>query len=156
VPVHNDGWKIHGCPVNGPAVDARDRHVAVAWFTASTSDGEAFIAFSDDAGRTFSEPVRVDDEACSGHLDVELLPDGSAAVSWTELADEHAQVKVRRIQRSGSRSPSVRVAQVSNAEYPRLAHGRDELLLAWSAVENGSLRVRTARAAVPAMTSPRR
>jgi hypothetical protein len=86
---------------------------------------------------------------------VDLLPDGSAAVSWTEMADEKAQVKVRRIQPGGNRSPSVRVAQVSNAEYPRLAHGRDELLLAWSAVENGSLRVRTARAAVPAMTSPR-
>jgi hypothetical protein len=155
VAVHTDGWKIHGCPVNGPAVDARGRQVAVAWFTASTSDGEAFVAFSDDAGRTFSGPVRVDDQACSGHVDVELLPDGSAAVSWTEVADEHAQVKVRRIQRNGNRSPSVRVAQVSNAEYPRLAHGRDELLFTWSAIENGSPHVRTARAAVPSITPPR-
>jgi hypothetical protein len=149
VAVHNDGWTIHGCPVNGPAVAASGRHVAVAWFTASTSDGEAFIAFSDDTGRTFSSPVRVDDEACSGHVDVELLPDGSAVVSWTEMADEHAQIKVRRIQPDGSRSASVRIARVSSAEYPRLAHGRGELLFTWSETASGSPHVLTARASLP-------
>ena len=148
--VHNDGWKINGCPVNGPAVDARGRHVAVAWFTASANDGEAFIAFSDDAGRTFSRPIRVDDDACRGHLDVELLADGSAAVSWTESTGGHSQVKVRRVEQSGTRSPAVSIAQVSGAEYPRLAHGRGELLFTWSETENGESQVRTARAALPA------
>jgi hypothetical protein len=149
-PVHADGWTINGCPVNGPAIDARGRHVAVAWFTAGSGDGRALVAFSDDAGRTFAEPVRVDDAACSGHVDVELLSDGSAAVSWTERADERAQVKLRRIQPGGNRSPSVRVAEVSSAEYPRLAHAPGELLLTWSETENGYSHVRVARVALPA------
>src|SRR6185295_414887 len=148
--VHNDGWKITGCPVNGPAVDARGRHVAVTWFTAATNDGEAFIAFSDDAGRTFSPPIRVDDNACRGHLDVELLADGSAAVSWTESTEGRSQVKVRRVEQGGARSPAVDVARVSSAEYPRLAHGAGELLFTWSEVENGYSHVRTARASLPA------
>jgi len=148
--VHADGWKIEGCPVNGPAVDARGRHVAVAWFTASTNDGQAFIAFSDDAGRTFSPPIRVDDNACRGHLDVELLADGSAAVSWTESTEGRSQVKVRRVEQGGARSPAVDVARVSSAEYPRLAHGAGELLFTWSEVENGYSHVRTARASLPA------
>jgi len=147
--VHNDGWKITGCPVNGPAVDARGRHVAVAWFTAGASDGEAFIAFSDDAGRTFSRPLRVDDGACRGHLDVELLADGSAAVSWTESTEGHSQVKVRRVEQNGARSPAASVARVSGTEYPRLAHGQGELLFTWSEIENGHSRVRTARASLP-------
>ena len=150
MPVHADGWTINGCPVNGPAVAARDRHVAVAWFTASAGDGRAFVAFSDDAGRTFGAPVRVDDAACSGHVDVELMSDGSAAVSWTERADEGAQVKMRRIQPGGNRSPSVRVAEVSREEYPRLAHAPGELLVSWSETENGYSHVRLARVAVPA------
>jgi len=150
MPVHADGWTINGCPVNGPAVDARDRHVAVAWFTASAGDGRAFVAFSNDAGRTFGEPVRVDDAASSGHVGVELLSDGSAAVTWTERSDERAAVKVRRIQPNGNRSPSVRVADVSSAEYPRLSHGRGELLFTWSETENGYSHVRMARVAVPA------
>ncbi|HZD05512.1 MAG TPA: hypothetical protein VE173_11350, partial [Longimicrobiales bacterium] len=33
VPVHEDGWHMEACPVNGPAVAARDRDVVVAWFT---------------------------------------------------------------------------------------------------------------------------
>jgi hypothetical protein len=32
-PVHADNWEINACPVNGPAVDARGRSVAVAWYT---------------------------------------------------------------------------------------------------------------------------
>jgi hypothetical protein len=148
--VHNDGWKIEGCPVNGPAVDARDRHVAVAWFTASANDGKAFIAFSDDAGRTFSRPIRVDEQACRGHVDVELLADGSAAVSWTESTEGHSQMKVRRVEQNGARSPAVSVATVSGAEYPRLAHGLGELLFTWSEIENGYSHVRTARASLPA------
>jgi hypothetical protein len=147
--VHNDGWKINGCPVNGPAVDARGRHVAVAWFRASTNDGEAFIAFSDDAGRTFSQPIRVDDATCRGHLDVELLSDGSAAVSWTEATEGHSQVRARRIEQNGTRSPAVSVARVSGAEYPRLTHGAGELLFTWSEIENGYSHVRTARASLP-------
>jgi hypothetical protein len=94
--VHTDGWKINGCPVNGPAVDARGRHVAVAWFTAATKDGEAFIAFSDDAGRTSRNHSRRR-PACRGHLDVELPSDGSAAVSWTEI-----DAKVAPGERDGS------------------------------------------------------
>ena len=32
--VYNDGWKIAACPVNGPAVAANGKRVALAWFTA--------------------------------------------------------------------------------------------------------------------------
>ena len=31
VSVHHDGWQINGCPVNGPALGASGRDVAVAW-----------------------------------------------------------------------------------------------------------------------------
>jgi len=148
--VHRDNFKIEACPINGPAIAASGNDVAVAWFTASAGDGRAFVAFSNDAGRTFGEPVRVDDAASSGHVGVELLSDGSAAVTWTERSDERAAVKVRRIQPNGNRSPSVRVADVSSAEYPRLSHGRGELLFTWSETENGYSHVRMARVAVPA------
>ena len=43
--VGGDGWEIHGCPVNGPAVSARARNVAVAWFSAK-DDPHTFVALS--------------------------------------------------------------------------------------------------------------
>jgi BNR repeat protein len=146
--VHHDGWTINGCPVNGPAVAANARDVAVAWFTASTGDGRAFVAFSHDAGRRFAEPIRVDDDGTRGHVDVELLPDGSAAVSYTDTTGARPQLRVRRIEASGARSPAIIVADVAGSDYPRLAQGRDELLFAWTETGNGVSQVRTARAAL--------
>ena len=129
--VHNDGWKIDGCPINGPAVTAKARDVAVAWFTAATGEGQAFVAFSHDAGRTFDCPIRIDEGSTTGHVDAELLADGSVAVSWTEFVNKQSQVRLRRVEASGSLSPALTVGVTMGMQYPRLAQGRDELLVTW-------------------------
>src|SRR5205085_2706866 len=95
--VHKDGWRIYACPINGPSISARDREIAVAWFTAVNGAGKAYVAFSHDAAKTFGEPIRVDDESTSGKVDVALLPDGGAIVSWIEFANERSQFKVRKV-----------------------------------------------------------
>lgn len=157
VPVHEDGWRIPGCPVNGPAVSASGRRVALAWFTVQEDRGRAFVAFSADAGRTFAPPVRVDDAMAIGRLDVELLDDGGAAVGWVEHAGERSQFRVRRIQPDGTRSASIVVAGLASGRtsgYPRLArHGRD-LLFAWTEAGPAS-RVVTARAQLSESVSSR-
>jgi hypothetical protein len=146
-PVHNDGWRINACPVNGPALSARDRDVVIAWFNARQDQGHVFVAFSRDGGRTFGVPVRIDEAGSLGRVDVELLADGSAAVAWIEFANQRAQLQIRRVTPGGERSTPVSVAGIGATRasgYPRLArHGR-ELLLAWTETENGSSRVRTA------------
>ena len=147
-PVHRDGWKITGCPVNGPAVSARRADVVVAWFTGQTG-GRAFAAFSSDAGRTFGAPIRLDDGVAVGRVQIALLEDGSAAASWIELKDSRSQFRMRRIERSGTRSAAVTVAEGMGTSHPRLALGRGELLLAWVESTRGSTRVRTARTAAP-------
>ena len=143
VQVHNDGWKIDGCPINGPAVTARGRDVAVAWFTAPAGEGQAFVAFSHDAGRTFGNPIRIDEGAATGHVDAELLADGSAAVSFTELVNKQSQVRLRRVDATGSLSPALTIGATMAMQYPRLALGRDELLVTW--IRSEDLRVGTAR-----------
>jgi hypothetical protein len=144
VAVHSDGWKIDGCPVNGPAISARGRDVVVAWFTAANDDGRAFVAFSRDGARTFDPPIRVDDKASLGEVDVELLPDGSSAVTWIEFA-EPSQSKLRRIESTGARSPALTLADMSKGRAPRLGQGKDELLVVWPEVENGAAAIRTVR-----------
>jgi hypothetical protein len=148
VRVHEDGWKINGCPVNGPAVAASGRDVVVAWFTGSTGAGRAFVAFSRDSARTFGAPIRVDDDGTRGHVDVERLPDGSAAVSYTDAAGAQPRFNVRRIDASGARSPAITIADVAGSDYPRLAQGRGELLFAWTETGDAGSQVRTARAAL--------
>jgi hypothetical protein len=55
--VHADGWRIAGCPVNGPAVVADANQVWVAWYTEANGLPELRAARSDDAGDHFGAPV---------------------------------------------------------------------------------------------------
>jgi len=133
--VHQDGWKIDGCPINGPAISARDRSVVVAWFTVIEGQGRSFVAFSRDAGQTFGAPIRVDDAASTGKVDVQLLPSGDAAVSWVEFANQRSQFSVRRIDSEGRRSPIAAIAGVGEdrtSGFPHMALHDDQLLFAWT------------------------
>ena len=145
--VHADGWMIDACPINGPAVAARGRDVAVAWFMAKNDQGRAFVAFSHDAGRTFGAPVRVDDAASLGRLGVQLLDDGSAAVMWIEKSSSRSQLRARIVSPAGTRSAPVTVADTEGSRYPRVMRYRGELLFSWTDTDKGS-QVRTARAAI--------
>ena len=139
-------------PVNGPMLSARGRDVALAWFTARNDEGRAFVAFSQDAGRSFGAPIRLDDAGALGRVDVELTPDGSAIASWIEVAQQRAQFRVRRVEPSGARSPSATVSSLAGTRasgYPRLGLSGDELVFAWTENAQGASQVQTAVARVP-------
>ncbi len=91
--VHQDGWRLDACPINGPAISAQGNNVAVAWFMAKNDQGQAFVAFSHDAGKSFGPPIRVDDGGSLGRLGVAMLEDGSAAVTWIESARPRSQLR---------------------------------------------------------------
>jgi hypothetical protein len=158
VTVHDDGWKTYACPVNGPALSALGRQAAVAWFSAAGDEGHAYVAFSVDAGRTWDTPIRLDDAASIGRVDVELLDDGAAVATWIEFVSGRSELRVRLVTPDGRRSKAQRVAGVGEdaaAGLPRLARRGDELIFAWT--ESGTptaagevpQRVRTAIAKVP-------
>jgi hypothetical protein len=160
--LHADGWTIPACPVNGPALSAQGRDVAAAWFTVANDEGHAFAAFSADSGQTWGEPIRLDDAVSLGHVDIELLDDGSALAMWVEFAGQRGQVRVRRVERSGARSTPVTVAGTGDGRpsgIPRLARTGDEVVLAWTETtgpEAGAetpQQIKTAVARVPRATA---
>jgi hypothetical protein len=146
-----DGWRVAGCPVNGPAIAAAGDEVAVAWFTAPGDSARVMFARSGDGGRSFDAPVRVDEGSPTGRADVAILADGSAAVSWLEEGPgargparagagapggaRSALVRVRRVSRDGSPCAPVTVARSSSARragIPRLVALGDRLVCAWT------------------------
>ena len=135
-PVHADNWKIAACPVNGPNVAARGNRVVVAWFTAANDSPRVKVAFSSNAGETFGAPIRVDGGAPGGRVDVEMLADGSALVSWIErTGGDTAAVRVRRVSPNGASGSPVTIATSSAARasgFPRIALSGDEALFAWT------------------------
>ncbi len=151
VAVHQDAWRINACPVNGPALSARGQAVAIAWFQAKEDKPKAFAAFSSDGGRTFGPPIRLDEEASLGRVDVELLPDGSAVAAHVEYSNQRAQFRIRRVDASGGASlPGTVSGMAANraSGYPRMAQHDGELVFAWTDREGGS-QVRVATARVP-------
>lgn len=150
-PVHDDGWHIEGCPVNGPAVAASGDRVAVAWYTMAGDTARVRVAFSEDGGRTFAAPVRVDDGDPEGRVDVLLLDDGAALVSWVERGESTATVRARTVSADGARSRSTVVASTSAARssgFPRMALSGRRVVFAWTEPGEPS-QVRVAAADLP-------
>ncbi|HEY6404115.1 MAG TPA: sialidase family protein [Blastocatellia bacterium] len=146
-PVFQDGWELQGCPVNGPAVAAAGRRVAVAWFTGADKTSRVKVSFSNDAGETFSQPITVDDGAPAGRVDVLLLNDGGAMVCWLEKLPDGGAVRVRRVSPDGKLAESVTVAPSGTARsagFPQMARAGGELVFAWTGA-----RVLTAKLALP-------
>jgi hypothetical protein len=136
--VARDNWHYPGCPVNGPALSASGDTVAVAWFTAPGNEGRVHAAFSFDGGATWGRPARMDDGKPLGRVDVELLPDGSALVTWLESGREKAEVRARRVRTGGRAERSWRVTESSDARssgFPRTLRIGDEILFAWTSAE---------------------
>lgn len=84
--LHEDGWNITGCPVNGPQADARANLIAVAWFTASPGP-RVLVAVSTDGGSSFGAPRVVSDVDPIGRVDLVVLNSSTLLVSWLERHD---------------------------------------------------------------------
>ena len=147
MPVHEDGWVIGGCPVNGPAMAAAAGRVAVAWFTAPEGEARVNVAFSEDAAASFGPPVRVDLGQPIGRVDVVMLDDGSAIVTWLERTAEGTVILGRRVAANGAAGDPRPLADSDAARasgFPRMARlAPDRLMLAWTDPAGGG-RVRAA------------
>jgi hypothetical protein len=154
VPVHNDGWKIAACPVNGPALAARGDTVAIAWFTGAQDTARVRVAFSVDGGATFAPPVQVDGGAPAGRVGISLDEDGDAVVSWLErVPPEDAEVRVRRVTRSGVLGRPFTVSRTRAARasgFPRIVRQGNALIAAWT-VPGDSARVHVGRLSLAAL-----
>ena len=133
--VYADNWEINGCPVNGPAVAASNRNVAVAWFTGAAGKPTVKVAFSADAGATFGNPIQIDDGETLGRVDLLLLPDNSALVCWLSGTAEGGAIKVRRVRADGTLGPPAVIAKTDisrSSGFPRMALLGDKVHFAWT------------------------
>lgn len=141
-PVFADNWKIEGCPVNGPRVDAQGNHLAVAWFTSSNNQGQVNVVFSTDGGVNFTTPIRIDEGKGIGRVDVILLDEKSAMVSWME----GSVIKAGKVYQDGKKEPSITVATSSESRssgFPQMAKSEDNIIFAWS--DNSEKTIKLAR-----------
>ncbi|MDH5175559.1 MAG: glycoside hydrolase [Gammaproteobacteria bacterium] len=135
VAVHADGWRIDACPVNGPAIAARGNTVAVAWFTAPDQP-RVRLAWSKDGGRTFAAPIEVANGKVVGRVDVVVLEDGRAVVSWLAEGPQGAVIRAQPFTGKGPAAPAMDIASTNIARssgFPQMVRVPGGLLFAWTA-----------------------
>ena len=126
-----DKWKIAGCPVNGPRADAVGNNLAIAWFSMPEKNGQVNLIFSEDGGATFKKPIRIDEGNPIGRVDVVMLNEQTAMVSWME----GTLLKAVEVKADGTKKKSIEIASSSESRssgFPQMTRSGKRLIFAWT------------------------
>lgn len=135
-----DNWKIEGCPVNGPRIAATGNNLAVAWFSSPDKNAQVNVAFSKDGGATFSDPVKVNDDKTIGRVDIELLNEKTAIISWME----GSVIKGTNVYNDGKKDSSFVVASTSESRssgFPQMTKAGNSIIFAWTDDQKKTIKV---------------
>jgi hypothetical protein len=148
--VHNDGWEIGACPVNGPKLAAQGSTILVAWHTAADEDPTTKAAISTDGGQTFNKARSLNNQESLGRVDV-AVHNGKAYVSWMESNSKdknNAYLNVASFGISNSSVNKKRVAEINSSRqtgFPQMEILGNELIFAWTGVNSDSSEIKTKR-----------
>lgn len=139
--VHADGWRIAGCPVNGPVAAARGDTLWVAWYTEAGGLPELRAARSDDAGDSFGAPVIVArGEQVLGRVAMALAGE-HLLLAWLEQEAASQRLLLARYALNLEApviSEVARLAAKGRASgLPRLAATHDRAWLVWTDAAEG-------------------
>lgn len=147
--VHNDNWKINGCPVNGPRAGISGNIIALAWFSAPDGEGSVKLSFSEDAGVSFQPPIVIDSVQPLGRVDVVMLNGQEAVASWLTKEAEDVVIKAQRVSIGGTKGEAFTIAKTSEARgsgFPQMALHKGILYFAWTDFgEDKDKKIRMAR-----------
>jgi hypothetical protein len=143
--VNMDGWEIDGCPVNGPRADAFDNNVAVAWFTAANNQPMVKVAFSSNGGEAFDEPIIIDAMQPQGRVDLAMLNEKQAIVSWLTNVDTTSTIMARVVNQNGTMESPFTVSETNESRasgFPQLAVHDKAVYFAWTHLSNEQSTIR--------------
>ena len=139
--LHQDGWQIAGCPVNGPAISAQpDGRVAVVWFTAPNNQSNVQLKFSNDYGQTFSKPILIAADSTLGRVDVAWLEEDmvvSQLVFSPTTQEGYLQVTI--LDSSGRIQYEEKVTPMQSGResgFPVMEVFQDKIWVTWTSIDS--------------------
>jgi hypothetical protein len=162
-PVHADGWRIAGCPVNGPALTQADGASVIAW-TTMQGDAMHVRAARRRGDATWSSPRDLEvGTAVLGRVDAAGWRDGGSLVSWIGADDAHGtpgkpfqMLRVAWLDRELDQVARIDVARLPPGRatgMPRLATDGDGAVLVWTEAGADGNRIRGVRLHAAARTA---
>ena len=139
-PVHNDGWVINGCPVNGPKVIGNSKSLAVAWFTAPNGDPKVNLSFSKINNGSFNNPLKINDHSAIGRVDVAFLNDEEVIVSYMEVDNIGTYLRLKKVSVNGEVSKPITISKIDggrNTGVPQLEIINNEIFIVWTIFNDG-------------------
>ena len=148
ISIHDDGWVINGCPVNGPNIDSFEDRVVVSWFSASNGIPKVNLKFSSDKGQSFGRKIMVDniDNKPMGRVDIEFINKDEIIVSWLSVVDGEGKLLMRKINSMGTLGEIHTITEVSTERstgFPQIEKWEDNIFLSWTDISGGDKRVKT-------------
>lgn len=135
-----DDWEIEGCPAHGPALSiGADGRYHMAWFTQGEKRSGIFYAWSDDQGKTFSNPMQVgDQDKLPGRADV-LALDKQVALAWKVFDGTQTRVEAMYSTDGGLRwsKPHVVAETATQSAHPALITDGKQIFLSWNSIDTG-------------------
>jgi len=145
-PVHNDGWVIYGCPVNGPKVVSKSNNIAVSWFTVFEGKPRVNLSFSESYGSSFGAPIQINDHNAIGRVDVAYLNDKEVLVSYMEDDGFDTYLRLKKVSVDGKVSEPITISKIDsgrNTGVPQLEILNDEIFIVWTVFENENNQLKT-------------
>ena len=152
--VHADNWTIAGCPVNGPALAARDDGFAVLWPTMASGEMQLKLALGD--GKRFAAPIQLAGGTAElGRVDLANWGAGGFIATRVRQGGTATELVIDELDGHGTVVHSQTVASKVGG-YPRLAQWADTALLVWAQAgdQAGSTRIGIARISAAPVAKP--
>jgi len=147
-PIHNDGWEINGCPVNGPKVASNSNNLAVSWFTVSSENPTVNLSFSKSNGASFGTPIKINDEDAIGRVDVAFLNPQEVLVSYIEGDDVGTYLRIKKVSIDGKVSAPITISKIDggrNTGVPQLEILDNEAFIVWTVFEGEKNQLKTVK-----------
>ena len=148
IPIHNDGWVIYGCPVNGPKVVSYENNIAVSWFTVSDTEPMVNVSFSKFYGASFDEPIKINDHNAIGRVDVAFLNEKEVIVSYMEGDDDGTYLRIKKVSLDGKVSKPITISRIDGGRstgVPQLEILNDEIFIVWTVSKDEMNQLKTVK-----------
>ncbi|HUO34722.1 MAG TPA: sialidase family protein [Candidatus Acidoferrum sp.] len=142
VTVHDDGWKINGCPDSGPSLAESNGSLWIAWTTAGKDDrARIYVSNSEDSAHSFKNPVKISGGVLDpNHPAIKAGSDGTLWVVFQGRAPSadgnwsKTQAYIVHIDKNGDPSQPAPIPGSNNSiSYPRIALGNGgQIFVAWT------------------------
>jgi len=147
-PIHNDGWEINGCPVNGPKVAFNSNNLAISWFTVFNEKPTVNLSFSKSNGASFGTPIKINDDDAIGRVDVAFLNPQEVLVSYIEGDDVGTYLRIKKVSIDGKVSAPITISKIDggrNSGVPQLEILDNDAFIVWTVFEGKKNQLKTVK-----------